>query len=56
MRVRQGGHAIPPEVIRRRFALGLRNFQDAYRPRVDHWQWYDNGGPTPRLLEEGENS
>jgi predicted ABC-type ATPase len=56
MRVRQGGHAIPPEVIRRRFTLGLRNFRDVYRPRVDFWQWYDNGGPTPRLLEEGENS
>lgn len=55
MRVRQGGHAIPQAVIRRRFALGLRNFRDVYRPRVDYWQWYDNGGPTPRLLEEGEN-
>ena len=56
MRVRQGGHAIPPAVIRRRFALGLKNFKDVYRPRVDYWQWYDNGGPTPRLLEEGVNS
>jgi predicted ABC-type ATPase len=56
MRVRQGGHAIPPAVIRRRFALGLINFKDVYRPRVDYWQWYDYGGPTPRLLEEGENS
>jgi predicted ABC-type ATPase len=56
MRVRQGGHDIPPEVIRRRFTLGLRNFRDVYRPCVDYWQWFDNGGPAPRLLEEGDNS
>jgi predicted ABC-type ATPase len=56
MRVRQGGHAIPPAIIRRRFALGLKNFLDVYRLRVDYWQWYDNGGPTPRLLEEGANA
>ena len=55
MRVRQGGHDIPPEVIRRRFTLGLKNFKAVYRPRVDYWQWFDNGGPAPRLLEEGEN-
>ncbi len=27
LRVRQGGHAIPPEVIARRFQAGLSNFQ-----------------------------
>lgn len=56
MRVRQGGHSIPPEVIRRRFAAGMRNFQEVYRQRVTYWQWFDNSGPAPRLLEEGENS
>jgi predicted ABC-type ATPase len=55
MRVRQGGHNIPPEVVRRRFAAGLKNFQSVYRNRVDFWQWFDNSGPTPRLLEEGGN-
>lgn len=55
MRVRQGGHSVPPEIIRRRFAAGLRNFHDVYRQRVDYWQWFDNSGSMPRLLEEGEN-
>jgi predicted ABC-type ATPase len=54
-RVRQGGHDVAPEVIRRRFAAGMRNFLDAYRTRVDFWQWYDNSGPRPRLIEEGSN-
>jgi predicted ABC-type ATPase len=54
MRVRQGGHDVAPEVIRRRFVTGMRNFLEVYRRRVDAWQWYDNSGPAPRLLEEGE--
>lgn len=53
MRVRQGGHDIPPEVVRRRFASGIRNFRDVYRARVDFWQWFDNSGPAPQLLDEG---
>ncbi|HYK03104.1 MAG TPA: zeta toxin family protein [Thermoanaerobaculia bacterium] len=55
MRVRQGGHDVAPDVIRRRFAMGMRNFIDVYRHRVDFWQWFDNSGPRPRLLEEGVN-
>jgi len=55
MRVRQGGHDVAPSVIRRRFASGMRNFLDVYRHRVDVWQWFDNSGARPRLLEEGSN-
>lgn len=55
MRVRQGGHDIPAEIIRRRFAAGLRHFRDVYRPRVNFWQLIDNGGMSPLLLEEGAN-
>ena len=53
MRVRQGGHHVPEDTIRRRFAAGLRNLQQVYRDRVDEWQWIDNSGMTPRLLKEG---
>jgi len=55
MRVRQGGHTIPPEIIRRRFVSGMKNFRDVYRARVDFWQWFDNSGPAPLLREEGGN-
>ena len=54
-RVQQGGHDVAPEVVRRRFATGLRNFKQVYRHRVDVWQWFDNSGPVPRLLEEALN-
>lgn len=55
MRVRQGGHDVPANVIRRRFAIGMRNFLEIYRGLVDYWQWFDNSGPLPRLLQEGVN-
>lgn len=55
MRVRQGGHHVPEDTIRRRFAAGLRDFQQVYRDRVDEWQWIDNSGTTPRLLKEGSH-
>jgi predicted ABC-type ATPase len=56
MRVRQGGHHVAEDVIRRRFASGLVNFKQVYRHRVDEWQWIDNSSLTPRLLEEGSRS
>lgn len=56
LRVRQGGHAIPAEVIERRFKAGLRNFESSYQPLVNEWQSIDNGGSIPRLLSEGGRS
>ena len=52
-RVAQGGHAIPEDVIRRRFDAGWRNFTSIYRSVVDVWRVYDNSGDEPLLLEEG---
>ncbi len=54
-RVKQGGHHIPEEVIRRRFKAGLINFEQHYRACVDCWAKYDNAGAEPMLLEWGEN-
>ncbi len=54
-RVRQGGHNIPTETIRRRFESGLIHFRDTYRHRVDFWQLFDNSGDSPLLIEEGAN-
>ncbi len=50
-RVRQGGHEIPAFVIRRRFEAGKRLFTTVYKPLVDHWVVYDNGGNEPVLLD-----
>jgi predicted ABC-type ATPase len=54
--MRQGGHAVADEVIRRRFDGGMRNFLDVYRQRVDYWMWFDNSGSKPLLLDEGHNT
>jgi predicted ABC-type ATPase len=56
MRVRQGGHDVPAAIIRRRFTAGLRNFKNIYRHQTDYWQWFDNSGVKPVLLEEGRLS
>ena len=51
----QGGHDVPGEIVRRRFDIGLRNFQDIYRELVNNWILYDNSGPEPRIIEAGDN-
>lgn len=53
-RVRQGGHGIPEEVIRRRFAAGIDNFHQHYAPAVDAWALYNNAGDAPILLDWSE--
>lgn len=54
-RVLQGGHDIPEDVIRRRFAAGLLNFERVYKGAVDTWAEFDNVGEEPALLQWGEN-
>lgn len=44
LRVQQGGHRIPDEVIRRRFIAGRQNFERWYAPAVNSWVVYDNSG------------
>lgn len=56
MRVRQGGHNIPADTIRRRYEAGLFHFRETYRSRVDFWQLLDNSGKSSQLIEEGVNS
>lgn len=54
LRVRQGGHNVPEEVIRRRFTAGRTNFEHFYAPKVDAWALYDNAGTQPVLLDWSE--
>jgi predicted ABC-type ATPase len=54
-RVRQGGHAVPEPLIRRRFDAGRRYFHRRYRAAVDDWVLYDNAGTEPVMLAWGEN-
>ncbi|MGL4943163.1 MAG: zeta toxin family protein [Thermoguttaceae bacterium] len=53
-RVRLGGHNIPEDVVRRRFASGLQNFFRLYIPVVTTWKLYDNTAPDrPLTIAEG---
>jgi predicted ABC-type ATPase len=55
-RVKQGGHQVPDDVIRRRFTAGMRHFLETYRRRVDYWMSFDNSGLAPVLIGEGKNA
>ena len=52
-RVRQGGHFVPDEVVRRRFERGLANFEHVYAPVVDAWILYDGAGSSPVVVSTG---
>lgn len=54
-RVRQGGHNIPEDIIRRRFSRGLKNLA-GYKKLAHVWQIYDNSPDVAKLLEEGVNA
>jgi len=53
IRVAQGGHDVPENVIRRRFEAGLKNFSEPYRGLVDSWALYDSSTKPIRLIDHG---
>lgn len=52
-RVREGGHNIPEQTIRRRYELGIKNFASLYVPLLDGWFVY-NGSCRPAEIIVGE--
>lgn len=55
-RAAQGGHNVPADVVRRRFDTGLRNFWSIYCGIVDSWEFHDNSGQSPRLIDRGTDA
>ena len=55
LRVLQGGHNIPEDIIRRRFKAGLENFHERYSKVVDSWALFDNYGIEPKLIDWSTN-
>jgi predicted ABC-type ATPase len=47
-RVREGGHNVPEDTIRRRYDAGLRNFFRLYQPMATTWEFWDNSGEPAR--------
>ena len=55
-RVRNGGHNIPDNVVRRRYAAGIRNLFALYQSVTTSWVVYNSSGPQPALIAEGLES
>ena len=52
-RVREGGHNIPEEVIRRRYDRGVRNFFTLYQPLADDWIVVNNSDIQFKFIATG---
>lgn len=52
-RVQAEGHAVPEEIIRRRYGRDRENFLRLYAPLADDWEVYDNSGFEPYLVAYG---
>ncbi|WP_370629879.1 hypothetical protein [Zunongwangia sp. SCSIO 43204] len=52
-RVKEGGHRIPENVIRRRYENGLKNFFTIFKELVDDWMFIDNSGEPYQIIAEG---
>jgi len=52
LRVAEGGHNIPENVIKRRYQKGWQNFKNHYKHHVDAWVVFDNSGKIPTVLDE----
>jgi predicted ABC-type ATPase len=52
-RVKEGGHHIPEDVIRRRYKSGLKNFFNLFLDKVDNWLFINNSGDAYEVIAEG---
>jgi predicted ABC-type ATPase len=48
-----GGHLVPEQTIRRRYAAGLRNFFNLYASIAESWHFFDNTNAPRRLVAAG---
>ena len=55
MRVRQGGHNVPSDIIIRRYYAGLKNLYKLYRPVIDVLRIYNASLLTPRAVAHEED-
>ncbi len=54
-RVAEGGHNVPAEDVRRRFARGINNFLNLYESLFDSWILFDNSKAKPVLIAKRRN-
>lgn len=56
IRVKEGGHNIPSEVIERRYQRGLSNFFNRYVQVVSNWALFDNSYGKPQIIANQTSS
>jgi predicted ABC-type ATPase len=49
-RVKEGGHSIPEDVIKRRYLGGIKNLIRLYKPRANKWIAFNNTSDTPTVI------
>ena len=54
IRVEEGGHDIPENVIRRRYDLGIKNMFNLYIPISDYWMFIDNSKTPFKIIADGQ--
>ncbi|MFC4478335.1 zeta toxin family protein [Flavobacterium chungangensis] len=54
IRVKEGGHNIPEDVIERRYERGIKNFFKIYLNNCDNVMLFDNSNKLPILIAEKE--
>lgn len=55
-RVKDGGHDVPAEDVKRRFFRGINNFFKIYEPILDSWMMFDNSKAKPVLIAKRKNN
>lgn len=53
IRVEEGGHDIPTEVIKRRFHAGLKNLFNLYMQHCDFWMLVNNSDTEQKMVADG---
>ena len=51
--VAKGGHNVPAQDVKRRFAKSFNNFQHLYKPLADYWSIIENAAIAPQLIARG---
>jgi predicted ABC-type ATPase len=55
-RVREGGHHIPENIIRRRYEKGLNNFFAIFKDIVDEWIFLNNSKKDAKVIARNFNN
>jgi predicted ABC-type ATPase len=56
IRVSEGGHNIPKDVIVRRYSRGIQNLFKIYIPLCNEWAVFDNSDGAPIMIAQGIKS